>query len=123
MRNLAVVFCILSLLSAAAGSPFADSPAGKRAQAYFDAFNSGEEAMSKFFTENISEESLQKRTVSQRLEVYRQMRNDVGSLTVRKIVEPGPNSLEVSAQGDSNRWLTIRFDFQPVEPHKILGMQ
>lgn len=105
------------------GPQFPETAAGKVAAAYFKAHNAGEEAM-KDFLEKFSAPSFAQRTPIQvRLDRYRQMSGQLGSLTPQKIVESRPNYIAVAAQGQRGQLLRIDFEFEDAEPFGLLGIR
>jgi CubicO group peptidase (beta-lactamase class C family) len=121
--HLLLIFFFLET-TAQSQAKFPDSPAGNRARAYLEAFNTGkEELMRVFFQENIAEDSLKKRSMEERIHFYREVHQETGSLEIEKIIERSPDSIVVSAQGAKGVRLTITFEFQADPPQKITGMQ
>jgi CubicO group peptidase (beta-lactamase class C family) len=120
-------FVILSLISIyfAQGNEakLPDTAAGKRAEAYFAAFNSGdEEKVKAFFLDNASEESLKQRPIEARLDFYRQMRSQQQSLTLRRVLEARNDRISTLVQNRRGEWLRFDFIFEPVPPHKMVGI-
>lgn len=100
-----------------------DTEAGKRVAAYIAAFNSGdEEKMRAFFLENVPEDSLKRRPVEARLDFYKQMRGQIQTINLRRIVEATPEKISILAQSASGEWLKFDFMFEPQSPHKLAGI-
>jgi CubicO group peptidase (beta-lactamase class C family) len=100
-----------------------ETVSGQRVAAYLAAFNSGDEGkMRAFFTENVSEENLKRRPIEARLEVYREMRGEMQSLTARRVIESKPEKVSVLVQNQRGNWLRFDFMFEPQPPHKLLGI-
>jgi D-alanyl-D-alanine carboxypeptidase len=108
-----------------AGAPqLPDTQAGQRAAAYFRAFNSGDEqAMRDFFTSHLAPASLARRTMDERLQVYRQMRGEMEMLEVQRVLEARDSAITVLVRGKNGDWLTFGFEFEPQPPHKLLGIR
>jgi D-alanyl-D-alanine carboxypeptidase len=105
------------------GLQFPETPAGKIAEAYFKAFNSGEEAMKDFLEKFSAQSSSQRMPLQVRLDRYRQMRGQLGSLTPQKVIESRPNFVGVTAQGQGGRLLRLDFEFEEAEPFGLLGIR
>lgn len=102
---------------------FPDTAAGKRASAYFEAFNSADEtAVRTFFEENISRASLEARPVEERMEVHRRLKSDLAVLTPVKIVKAAEDALTVIAHSSTDKWVQIVFDLEKEPPHGIMAM-
>jgi CubicO group peptidase (beta-lactamase class C family) len=100
-----------------------ETEAGKRVAAYIAAFNSGDEAkMRAFFQENVPEEMLKRRPIEARLEVYREMRGEIQTISVRKVVEAKPEKISIVAQSGRGEWVRFNFMFERQPPHKLMGI-
>src|SRR5205807_1366285 len=97
------------LLTAQVALP--DTPAGKVAKQYIDAFNSGDDAkLRQFFIDNVAPKGLAERPVEARLERAKQFRQEAKSLAPQKILGTGPNSLGVVARAGNGDILTLTFE-------------
>jgi D-alanyl-D-alanine carboxypeptidase len=105
------------------GPEFPETPAGKTAAAYFKAHNAGEEAMKGFFEKFSAESFLQRMPIQTRLDRYRQMSGQLGSLTPQKIVESRPSFIAVTAQGQRGQVLRLDFELEDAEPFGLLGIR
>jgi len=95
-----------------AGAAFPDTVFGRRVRAYFDAFNSGEDArMTAFFEQNVSPEMLRKRTLAERLRTFREMREINRRFRVDRVEEGPDGSITVFAENGVGQWR--RFEFLP----------
>ncbi len=99
------------------------SAAEKAAEAYFKAFNAGDEAMADFINKFTAKDSLQKTPLQARLDRYRQIRGQVGSLDPQKIVESRPNFVSVTARAQNGQPLRLDFEFESAEPFGLLGIR
>ena len=99
------------------------TPAVKTIDAYFKAFNAGEEAMKEFFAAYLAKDALQKMTVQDRLDRYRKMRGQLGPLQAQKIVVPRPNFASVTAEAQGGRLLRLDFEFEAAAPFGLLGIR
>src|SRR5262245_52344251 len=92
----ALALGLVVLLGAARPSVLPDTPLGRRAAAYFEAFNSGKErAVRAFLEANVAPAALQERPIEQRLAIYRQMHEEHGTFTPLRLVEEGGDHIEV----------------------------
>lgn len=127
--------CLLcTLLSAVGGyvgllpaeeakSVLPDTGAGKRASAYFEAFNSGDEAAIRaFFEENISRASLEERSVEERMEIHRRLKSDLATLTPVKVVKAAEDALTVIAHSSTDMWVQMVFALEKNPPQAIASM-
>jgi CubicO group peptidase (beta-lactamase class C family) len=97
-----------------------DTEAGRRVAAYFDSFNSGDEArMRAFYREHIEPEALARRPVESRLETYRQMRSELGRVTPESTRVQGPAAMTVLAHVGTRQRVAFSFTFEPGSPHRI----
>lgn len=127
MKKHLLLFAVLvfaSALNIAAQTPEAKMPeteAGKKMQAYLNAFNSGDEAQLKTFLEqNFSEEMLKKASVAQRIENHRLLRKDLGgTLTFERVLVSNDGDIKVLTKAKDNLWLAIAFKFGEAGTRKI----
>ncbi len=107
----------------AASAALPETPLGRAAAAYFDAFNSGDEArVQHFFEESFSPETLSRRPVSERLGVYRQMKSREGRLRVDRVLQASAERLVVLARNEANEGRRFEFVADPKAPGKIAGI-
>lgn len=113
------------LAGAAPGTPtFPETPAGRRASAYLEAFNTGrEDAVRAFIEANVAPASLAARPMDQRLAIYREMRDEHGKLTPVRVVDTGEHTLRVVARAEHGATLDLSFMFDAAEPHLLMGMR
>ncbi len=89
------------------------TPAGKRALAYFAAFNSGEDAkLAAFFGGNIDETALKRRGVEPRVAFHKQVRSDFKSLAIKKIAAITDGEILILAQSPSGDWASVTFEIE-----------
>ena len=105
------------------GPQFPETPAGKAVEAYFKAFNAGEEAMKDFLDKFSAQSSSQRMPIEVRLDRYRQMRGQLDSLTPQRVVDSRPNFIAVTAQGQGGRLIRLDFEFEEAEPFGLLGIR
>jgi D-alanyl-D-alanine carboxypeptidase len=126
------VFCTLaSALLGVARQPCAgeggvalpETAAGRRATAYFQAFNVDDEgAIRQFFEQNIAAASLEARPVDERLAVHRRLKGDLGTLTPVKIASAADDALTVIAHSSTDKWVQLGFDLEKEAPHGIVAI-
>lgn len=98
--------------------------AGERVAAYIKAFNSGDEVvMRAFMANNISEVSLKRRSIDDRIGIYKEMRGNMERLELRRVLEATPGAITVLVQTSKGEWFEFGFEFETEAPHKILGLR
>jgi CubicO group peptidase (beta-lactamase class C family) len=103
---------------------FPETEAGKRAEAYFSAFNSNNENdMRTYLEENITPGNLKERPIEQRMVIYRQLKSDLASLEPVKIIKESPDAIKLVARSAKESWLELTFEFEKSSPHKLLGIR
>lgn len=101
-----------------------DTTAGRIATAYLKAFNSGDEnAMKEFFLNHLSKTSLANRAMEERLKMFQQMHDDLGTLEVESVAAADAQSLTLSMKLKEDGALELRFDLDPTEPQKLKGLR
>jgi CubicO group peptidase (beta-lactamase class C family) len=128
MKNWLVPIFAFSVLAIAGHSgdtqvALPETPAGRHVEAYFLAFNAGESAMREFITGHNSKDALQKTPLEVRMDRYRQMRNRLGSLELRKVVESRADFVSVVARTENGPIVRLEFQFEPAEPFGLLGIR
>ncbi len=103
--------------------PFPETHAGEIAAAYFKAHNAGEKAMKDFLEKFGAQSFAQRMPIQVRLDRYRQMYGQLGSLTPQKIAESRPNFIAVTAQGQRGQLLRLDFELEDAEPFGLLGIR
>ena len=100
-----------------------NSEAGQRVAAYLKAFNSGDEKLMRdFFANNVTAASLERRSIDERLQFYRQMRDDMQSLEARRVLGASESAVTLLAQTKGGDWLEFRFEFEGQPPHKLMSI-
>ncbi len=99
---------------------FPDSPAGRIASAYFDAFNRDADAAHAFEETQRCAAGLRARSMDERLAQYRELRQRWGELRPQTI-ETGPDgALTVTARASaSGAILRLTFNLESSPPHKL----
>lgn len=97
----------------AEGQPHGDTDEGKVVKLYFEAFNSGDDSiMDRFQQEHMSPQTLAKRTKEQRMQMYHQVRGEMGAVKLTKIIQNGPDQVSAVVLSSKNEWLRFDFEFQ-----------
>ncbi len=122
-RSLTVVSPILLVLAVFACSHaisqgrLPDTPAGDRVSAYLAAYNAGEKEMREFIESGWSTEALMALPVDVRLERYRQLRQNLGTITLYRVVAAEDTSLTAILRSEKEGWFEFEFAFDRT-PHR-----
>lgn len=101
-----------------------DSRGGARFSEYLKAFNSGDEAtMRAFFEANVAPEALQRRSIEERLDIYRQMHGNLKTLTLNRVLAVGEAEIEVLLEAGNGEWLDCTFMVDPAAEYKLVGLR
>lgn len=119
---------VLLVMSPVAQTPesakLPDTPQGRLVAAYVKAFNSGDEkAMREFFANNVAASALAQRPIDARLEIYREMRGNMGTIDLRRVVSARDNEVVVLVQTKEREWRELTFILEPTPPHKLMGIR
>ena len=118
-----VFTCIVSAGDKAAVR-FPETEAGKRAEAYFSAFNSNKENdMRTYLEQNIAPSTLEERPLEQRMAMYRQLKSDLATLEPVKILKESTDAIRLVARSAKESWLELTFEFEKSAPYKLLGIR
>ncbi len=102
---------------------FPQTPAGKATEAYFKAFNAGEEAMAEFINSYTAREALQRLPFPEQMNRYRQIRGRLESLVPWKVIDSRQSSLSVAARAQNGQLLRFDFEFESAEPFGLRGIR
>jgi D-alanyl-D-alanine carboxypeptidase len=103
-------------------SALSKTDAGKRVLGYFAAFNSGdEEKLKTFFLANVSPEALKQRPVEPRLEFHRQLRSELQSFEIKRVLSQTETEIELLVQAKNGNWLHYSFRFEKNAPQMLVG--
>jgi len=103
--------------------PLPQTPAGRQVEAYILAFNAGESAMREFITGHTAKNALQKTPVEVRMDRYRKMRDRLGSIELRKLVESRADFVSVIARTSDGPIVRLEFQFESTEPFGLIGIR
>ncbi|MEO8449929.1 MAG: serine hydrolase domain-containing protein [Gemmatimonadota bacterium] len=99
-----------------------DTPAARTARAYIEAFNSKDlESMRRFIVERSLPNPT--RTVEERLDRYRQMRADLGTLTAVSATAASPGQLIVAVKAGSGDEVSLTFDVETDAPNRLKSLR
>ena len=101
-----------------------DTVVGRRAAAFFAAFNSGEDdAMRAFEAANRAKSALERRSIDERIEQYHDLRADWGDLTVDGMFSSDELELGLGVNAEHrDDFLRFRFELEPDAPHGLLAI-
>lgn len=124
---LPLLFFCVALHATAQQSPAPQLPAteaGQRVAAYIKAFNSGDEQLMRaFMANNISEASLKRRSIDERIQIYKEMHANMSTLELRSVLEAKADAVTVVLRTARGEWFEFGFEFEPDAPHKLLGLR
>jgi D-alanyl-D-alanine carboxypeptidase len=121
---LTILTAMLSLAQNAETQKLPNTQAGQRVAAYLKAFNSGDEGlMREFFNNNVSPASLQQRPVEARISIYKDMRANIETMELRRVIEAREDFISILVQTKKGEWLNIGFEFEPETPHRFLRLR
>lgn len=115
-------------LIASAGGAATEAPAwpqtraGELAKGWVAAFDAGEPAMRKFLAEGLAASSLAKKGVEARIETYRKLREQLGTLALAAVVQEDGDLLTVSLVDSEARGHEFDFELEPDPPHKLAAV-
>ena len=97
--------------------------AGRAVEAYLKAFNADEAAMREFFTARAAAASLERTPIAVRLERYRQMRERLGTLELREVVDAAAGRISAMVRGSNGPLVQMDFEFEAAEPFGLVGIR
>ena len=122
--NALLLVAPLALVLAAPPAPFPVTDPGRRAAAYVEAFNSGDEArMRAFLTTQFTAEAQGRRPLDERLAMNRQLRQEHGRLTPARVLASGEDHVRVAFDTEHGDRLVIDFECEPEPPHALAGLR
>jgi CubicO group peptidase (beta-lactamase class C family) len=102
---------------------FPKSEAGGHAASWFQAFNAGETSMKRYIQAHVAPAALEKRTVGDRMEIYRDMKEERGKITALEVREFTDSSVKVIARGERGGRFQLTFLCEGDAPHRLLGIR
>jgi CubicO group peptidase (beta-lactamase class C family) len=130
MRYRTLFVCVFvfftSLLPAAAADKsfaFPDTPQGRRAAAYFTAFNTGsDDAMAAFLKDNFSGEALKQASLEERLARYRGIKNEAKRLTPERLLRDTGDAASYLVRSAQGELLEFAFQFEKDRDSRIVSL-
>lgn len=106
-----------------AGLEFPPNEAGGHAKAWFQAFNEGEPAMRKYLQAHVAPAGLARRSLEDRIEIYRDLKDERGTVTPLKVESFTASDVKAIARGARGGRFAITFHCEEEAPHGLLGIQ
>jgi len=100
-----------------------ETEAGRRVAAYIKAFNSGEDVMRDFLSNNVSPSGLAERPVEARLSIYRQMRGNMEAIEPRRLISASESDITILFHTKTGDWMQIGFIFEDQPPHYLTAIR
>jgi hypothetical protein len=105
------------------GLEFPKNEAGGRAASWFQAFNAGEPSMKRYIKAQVAPAALEKLSVGDRMEIYRDMRDERGKITALEVREFTESSVKVIVRGERGGRFEVTFLCEDDAPHRLLGIR
>ena len=119
LRWMSCALAVTLLASAGPVVSFPDTPAGRRAQQWLEAFNANDDAKARAFFESAwTAEGLKRRPVAERLAAWGEIRQELPTLTLRRVSVSEPHHLEMVLAGPSGA-IEMTVDVEASPPHRI----
>lgn len=99
-----------------------DTRAGAAARRWVEAFSKGEPAMRACLTEILAPESLAERSIEERIETYRGLRERFGSLALASIDRSAPGELQATLLASDLSRHRFVFTVQTEPPYKLISV-
>lgn len=101
---------------------FPDTVAGRLADAFFEAFNTGDaDAMRAFELKHRTARALEERPVEDRVEQYRMLYEEWGKLRVLNVVERSEQDISITARAEkAGAGLEFQFDLEAPPSNKLI---
>jgi len=102
-----------------------DTPVGRCAAAFFEAFNSGsDDQMREFESRHRAASSLAERSMQDRIAQANMIRGDLGTMTPLRVVSTDVTEITILARssGTSDRWM-MTFQFESQSPHGLVSLR
>lgn len=106
----------------AAREGWPDTPVGARARGWVEAFSTGEDAMRAYLKANMSERKLAKRTMAQRTENYRKLRERYGKLMLASVTSETQDELKVTLMASDASTHGFVFAVEREAPHLLASV-
>ena len=103
----------------AAAPDWPDTRAGALAKGWVAAFNAGEDSMRTFLATHMATQQIAERSVPQRVERYRTLRDQYGRLQLDRVVASAPAELTVKLLDSAARSREFTFRLEAQAPWKL----
>ncbi len=108
----------------AAEAQLPDNVRGRRVAEYIKAFNSGDEqVMRSYILANVSSEALKRRPAEARVEVYREMRAEMGKIKPHRLIREQADEITILFSTSNGGWFEIGFLLEQEPPHHLLALR
>lgn len=122
--NVLLIVAPLAVVLAASPVSLPDTDPGRRAAAYLEAFNSGDETrLRQFLTTQFSAEAQTRRPLDERLAMHRQLLEEHGRLTPVRVLDSGEDHVRVAFDTQHGDRLVIDFECEPRPPYALAGLR
>jgi hypothetical protein len=111
-----------STRTAAVRDGWPDTRAGETASGWVTAFSTGEAAMKEFDLAWLTAESLEKKSVDERIKSYRKLHERFGTLALASVVKSTPGELTVSLLDSDVAAHEFIFTVQTKPPYKLVSV-
>src|SRR5258706_1849835 len=115
---------LAALAASAPPAPYPDTAPGRRAAAYIEAFNRGNEDASRaFFTAHLAADAAAKRPLDERISMNRRLRQEHGTLTPVRALDSAPDHLQMRFTSSVGETMDLTFECEPQAPNGLLGIR
>lgn len=99
-----------------------DTPAGAIGRQWVEAFAAGDSAMRAFYGRALGKAALGQRSVGQRIERYRELRDQYGTLKLFEVVKSEPAELTASLVDAGGKRHEFVFTVEQAAPHRFVSV-
>ena len=101
-----------------------DTPAGRQAAAWLAMFNAGDTAAARaFITSHMAPNPNDTRTMEQRLDAFRGMRHDIGTMAAVGIIASSPTQIVMRMRTSNGEAPVVMLDVEGAAPYRITGLR
>jgi CubicO group peptidase (beta-lactamase class C family) len=126
MRSFLSALAVTLLLAApaGAGATLPDSPLGRHARAYFEAYAAGDSAsVARYAQEHVAPDSRARTPMAERVRRFREMKADHGALTIVDVPNDDDAELSVRVRDAHGESMSLTFMAAPGPEHLLMGMR
>src|SRR5262245_50796217 len=122
--NVLLLVAPLAVMLAASPATLPDTDPGRRAAAYVEALNSGDDArLREVLTTQFTSEAQARRPLEERMATHRRMHQEHGRLTPVRVLDSGADHMRVAFDTEHGERLVIEFECEPRPPHALAGLR